>query len=152
MQVDLLCPGRLALQATAGSEFTVPRSPGRWIARASECAVDQGEVRFATGPRFHRARLRIALPSARVEVVGTTLAVICDRDSSCACVLDGQVTMTDMAGTVATVHAGERRTVSRDKPAHVEPIRPMERMKLQMLDDRARSLFEDSVPQSRPKE
>jgi ferric-dicitrate binding protein FerR (iron transport regulator) len=101
--------------------------------------VTKGEVRFVTGPGFAGHRLDIHAPAARALVTGTTFAVITNADTTCVCVLDGTVTMEGVDGVREAVKAGTRRTVFRATGrAYAEEILPMERMKLQMLQDRVR--------------
>ena len=75
-------------------------------------------------------------------VKGTTLAVFRLPDASCVCVFEGEVAMLG-GGHDDTVDAGTRRTVYRDgRPPLLEPIRPMETMKLSMLRDQAAQALE----------
>ncbi len=148
-QLDLICPGTMAFQVTSGSEVTLPPSPGRWFRRAVECEARAGEVRIVTGPVFHGARLRIAAPEAKIEVVGTTLAVIAGPDSTCLCVLEGVATMTGKDGLIAEIRGGERRTVFlAPRAPHAESILDMERMKLEMLREQFAPLLEGRPPAS----
>ena len=95
-----------------------------------------------TGPDFSRGVLRFDAPDAAIEVRGTTLAVICEPDATCLCVLDGTAAMIDREGRVESVAPGTRRTVYRDGRAPlVEAIRPMEQMKLDMLANQGDSLL-----------
>jgi uncharacterized cupin superfamily protein len=134
MQFDFAMHDHLSVQLAPESEMTVPEWPRRWLGNTASCEVTYGEARFTTGPRY-ASRLLVSSPLAMIEVTGTTLAVISGQDSSCVCVLDGEVVMTDDDGTAHVVEAGTRRTVFRDKPAHVMDILPMERMKLEMHRD-----------------
>jgi ferric-dicitrate binding protein FerR (iron transport regulator) len=134
MQFDFAMSEHLSVQLAPDTEMTVPEWPRRWLGDVASCEVPRGEVRFTTGPRYS-SRLRVASPLAVVEVTGTTLAVISGADSSCVCVLDGKVLMTDADGTGHVVEAGKRRTVFRAAPPREEDILPMERMKLEMHRD-----------------
>ncbi len=132
-QLELRLPGIAVIQFVGGSDATLPGRPGRWFARSMVASLDSGEVRISTGPGFRRTRLDIVTPEARAIVTGTTLAVIRQVDASCVCVLEGEVSMLQDAAA-ATVSAGFRRSVFRDgRVSLVEPIRPMEFMKLNML-------------------
>lgn len=136
-QLDLEIPGIAAFQITGGSRVILPGRPGRWSARALRVSLEEGEVRVATGPRFRGTRLQVLTPETRAIVTGTTFAVIRNRDASCVCVLDGRVAMVGEAST-DTVRSGFRRSVFRDhRPPLLEPILPMETMKLTMLRDQA---------------
>lgn len=135
-QLDLVLPGVAVMQLTGGSRATLPRRPERWSPRLITAALELGELRISTGPQFAGMRLTVVTPEARAVVHGTTLAVLRDQRASCVCVLEGRVTMVGGGGT-DTVRAGFRRSLPRDGgPPLLEPIRPMEVMKLTMLRDR----------------
>lgn len=132
-QLDLVLPGIAVMQITGGSRAALPGGPGRWITRPMTASLDLGEIRISTGPRFAGARLIVATPEMRALVEGTTLAVLRDHEASCVCVLEGRVAMIG-GGTTDTVRAGFRRSLYRGgNPPLLEPIRPMEAMKLSML-------------------
>jgi ferric-dicitrate binding protein FerR (iron transport regulator) len=133
MQVDIVLRNRLSVQVAPEAEVTVPDRPRRWFGGSAACEVMQGEIRFVTGPEMPGSRILVRAPLTSVEVTGTSFAVISGPDSVCVCVLDGTVHMTDADGSAYAVPGGKRRTVFRSKPAHLEDILPMERMKLQML-------------------
>jgi ferric-dicitrate binding protein FerR (iron transport regulator) len=145
-QLDLLSPGTLAIQMAPGSNLTIPAPPGRWLGRSTTGRVDGGEVRFVTGPGFAGAHLTIEAPSARIHATGTTFAVISSPDSTCVCVLEGEVSMEGDDGSSEIVEAGMRRTIfaHRDEVLD-EEIFPMERMKLEMLRQQTKSGLE-SIP------
>jgi ferric-dicitrate binding protein FerR (iron transport regulator) len=136
-QLDLELPGLALMQITGGTRAVLPGSPGRWLGRALTASLGSGEIRIATGPGFAGTRMSVATPEMRAVVTGTTLAVLRDSSASCVCVLEGRVTQT-AGGAADTVGAGFRRSVFRDggRPL-LEPIRPMETMKLGMLRDLA---------------
>lgn len=137
-QLDLELPGIAAFQVVGGSEMVLPASPGRWFARAVRGWLETGEVRITTGPRFRGAGLMIETPEVRAVVTGTTFAVFRLADGSCVCVLEGAVAMNGPTSAPDTVRAGFRRQVFRDgRPPLLEPIRPIETMKLEMLRGQA---------------
>ena len=137
-QLELVLDGTLLMQITPGSAATMPGRAGRWFGRTLRMDVLAGEVRYSTGPRFLGCRLRIEGVAAEAEVLGTTLAVLSGPDSTCVCVLDGEVRMRAVDGQEETVTAGTRRIVYRGlRSPLVEPISPMETMKLSMLRDAA---------------
>lgn len=137
-QLDLKLPGIAVVQLVGGSDATLPGRPGRWFGRSMVASLDAGEIRISTGPAFRGTRLEVVTPEARAIVTGTTLAVLRPADASCVCVLEGRVSMIH-DGSTATVYAGFRRSVFRDGRApRVEPIRPMETMKLTMLRTQAK--------------
>ncbi len=134
-ELDLEWPGIARLQVPGGTELTIPRGPGRWFGRSCEIALEAGELRLTTLRRFEPARIAVRTPEARAIVTGTTLAVMRLADATCVCVLEGRVGMA-AGGSTAIVHPGTRRSVFRDGRAPlVEPILPMEEMKLGMLRD-----------------
>jgi len=136
-QLDLELPGIAVIQLVGGSHATLPGSPGRWFGRSMVASLDVGEIRISTGPVFHRNRLSVTTPEARAVVAGTTLAVLRQPDTTCVCVLEGKVAMIGH-DSADSVDAGTRRSVfGRGGPPLVEPIRPMETMKLSMLRDQA---------------
>ena len=133
--LDLVYPGFMAVQITAGVEMTLPKPAGRWFNRTASFGVGQGEVRVVTGPDFAGADLAILAPGTEIEITGTTFAVICSPCSTCVCVLEGTAQMTDESGRTWPVAPGHRQTFfnDRDDPPLDEPIRGEERMKLEML-------------------
>lgn len=140
-QLEVVLPGAVLMQIPGGTHASIPSRPGRWFHRELNASLDRGEVRFTTGSTFHGARLTIATREARAVVTGTTLAVLRASDSTCVCVFDGSVVV-HTAATVDTVHAGTRRSMfATGLPAHVEPIRAMETMKLSMLHKRAAAVL-----------
>jgi ferric-dicitrate binding protein FerR (iron transport regulator) len=137
MQMELTLPNRLTVQVAPEAEVTVPSTPRRWFGGDAVCEVRRGEVRFVTGREMPGERFLVESPLATIEVTGTTFAVITGPDSTCVCVLEGEVRMMDADGSTHAVPAGERRSVFRDGNARQEEILPMERMKLTMLRDNA---------------
>ena len=136
-QLELELPGIAVLQITGGTRATVPGPRGRWFGRSVSASLTSGELRVSTGPAFAGTRLTVNTPQARAVVTGTTLAVLCNRDTSCVCVFEGRVAMIAGVGS-DTVRAGFRRTVFPDsRQPLLEPIRPMEAMKLGMLREAA---------------
>lgn len=130
----------LTLVATPGSAIRVPSLPARWFARAARGAVEWGELRISTGPRFPGARLTIVTDEAVVEVRGTTCAVIREPAGTCVCLLEGHARIGARGAAGHPVGEGQRRLIHRDgRPPLDEPISASERMKLQRLRDAARS-------------
>lgn len=136
-QLDLELPGVALMQITGGTRVVVPGRPGRWFGRTMTTSLGSGEIRIVTGARWAGTRLAVVTPEMRAVVDGTTLAVLRDSSASCVCVFEGRVAMI-AGGASHTVRAGSRRSVFRHGGAPlVEPIRPMEAMKLGMLRDLA---------------
>ncbi len=137
-EVQLQGGSAIVLVVTPGTVTTLPAVPNGWFARTLRATLEAGEVRGLTGASFAGRRLVYELPLATVTVTGTTFAVLGNDEGSCVCVLDGHVTMAEGGATPAVVPPGRRRVVPPSGGAAIEQeIRPMERMKLEMLRDQA---------------
>ena len=133
-EIELASAAGLVVQVTAGTEFTLPATPGRWFHRRIEGAVRRGEIRVTTGSAFRGSRLRVVTPEVAVEVAGTTLAVICEPVGTCVCVYDGEVRVGAHGQELEGVPTGRRRFVFNDgRPPETADIRPIENQKLEML-------------------
>ncbi|MGH7726899.1 MAG: FecR domain-containing protein [Candidatus Eiseniibacteriota bacterium] len=140
--LELVLPGTVALQITPGTEMTLPGLPRSLGRRGVVSEFVSGEARVTSGAGFAGARFRFRTPEAHVEVTGTTLAVIRDSVATCVCVFEGTVRMGLSPDALTPVAAGSRRSIYRDgRPPFTEEIRPMERMKLDMLRDRGVELM-----------
>jgi len=137
LQVDLMAQEVCGLQLTAGTSMTLPASPGRWFGRKRDCRLEMGEVRITTGADFAGSLLHVMTSEAKVEVRGTTLAVIRDGKSTCVCVYSGTVGMSEVAMPPQPVEQGMRKVMYSDTTMAptVEPLQPMEEMKLRMFED-----------------
>lgn len=120
------------LVAIPGAEFTVPFPPRKG---QQSFDVSMGEVRVATLPGLSGEAIEIGAPGTRVDVMGTTLAVIADTSSTCVCLLEGTAMMMMKDGGMAHVDPGMRRVMHMDPatPDEIVPIFGNERMKLEML-------------------
>lgn len=146
-EVELASASGLVIQVTAGTELTLPASPGRWFRRRVTGGVRQGEIRITTGRAFAGAILRLDTPESAVEVTGTTLAVICEPAGTCVCVYDGVVKVGPRGGTMEPVTSGRRRFVFNDgRPPESAEIRPMEITKLGTFRDSRRAFLEGPSP------
>ncbi|MBD3237564.1 MAG: hypothetical protein GF330_12730 [Candidatus Eisenbacteria bacterium] len=135
---ELFAGEQLWIEMTPGSDMILPPTAGRWWGRSPRGRVEDGEVRFTTGAGFAGTELRIATAIAEVEVRGTTIAVIDSPEATCVCVYEGEVRMGPRDAAMQRLDAGRRRILYGDDRAPLEEeILPMERMKLQMLRDRA---------------
>ena len=114
VQLELVSRGTLAVQVTGGTHASVPSLPGRWFSRHAAAEVREGEIRVTTGSAFHGAALAIETPEARVQVVGTTFAVICEPAGTCVCVMEGRLMVGARGGAMSPVLAGSRRYVFAD--------------------------------------
>jgi hypothetical protein len=135
--IELVLPGTVMLQITPGTEMTLPGMPRSLGRRGFVSEFVSGEARVTSGAGFAGTRLGFRTQEAHIEVTGTTLAVIRDSVATCVCVFEGTVSIGTGPDTLAPVGAGLRRSIYRDgRPPFTEEIRPMERMKLEMLRDR----------------
>lgn len=136
--INLVAEDLLTVQIAPFSEVVLPPTAERWFGRQIRAQVTAGEVRFTTGDGFAGERLLVDTHVARVEVLGSTIAVIHSEDATCVCVYEGRVSIGLLGSTLEVVPPGMRKIVYRDgRPALLQEITPMERMKLQMLKDAA---------------
>jgi len=112
--VTLARAGRMLIEMTPGTEMTLPAPPGRWFGRTGQSWLAGGEVHVTTGPAFHGARLAIETAEARIEVTGTTFAVLCLPVGTCVCVYEGTVRVGERHGALVPVTAGRRRELFND--------------------------------------
>lgn len=138
VSMTVTAPGRLAVEITPETEAELSAPPARWLGRIASAHVEHGEIRITTGERFPGARLDVTTPEARVEVRGTTLAVIREPTGTCVCVMDGVVRVGARGQPMVDVPAGRRRYVFHDgRPAEQAEMRPIEHVKLgEMMEDR----------------
>lgn len=135
-ELNVMAGKTLAISVMPGTEFVLPKSPGRWFAREVDTQIKTGQLRITTGPSFRGARLMVLTPEAVVDVVGTTLAVICEPHGTCVCVLEGHVHVGAIAGEMADVEAGRRQFVFNDgRGPETDEMRPIERVKLDEFKD-----------------
>ena len=127
VQIELVSHGTLAVQLTGGTHASVPSLPGRWFSRHAAGEVREGEIRVTTGADFHGAALAIDTPEARVQVTGTTFAVICEPAGTCVCVMEGKLMVGARGGAMSPVMGGYRRYVFADgRPEESADMRPTE--------------------------
>ncbi len=138
-EVRLASADHLMLLATSGTEFVVPRVPGRWFRRTVHASVRHGTLRVTTQPGFAGAKLMVTTPEAAIEVTGSTLAIICEAQGTCVCVLDGDVHVGPVGGDdMRRVEGGMRRYLFNDGRApEMDQMRPDERVKLTMFREQA---------------
>ncbi len=147
-ELEVAIRGQMVMQVTPGTEVTLPAAAGRWFGRNPHAHVAHGELRITTGAGFRGARLEVGTPEARVEVAGTTLAVICEPKGTCVCVLEGGVMVTARSeGTPVTVGEGRLRFVFNDaRPPKTAGIRPKEDVMLREFREQQRTLMEGGRP------
>ena len=112
--VTLASAGRMLIELTPGTEMTLPAAPGRWFGRSAHAKLAGGEAHVTTGRAFHGARLAIETAEARIEVTGTTFAVLCLPAGTCVCVYEGTVRVGGRHGEMVPVAAGRRREMFND--------------------------------------
>jgi hypothetical protein len=141
--LEIHSPGLLAVELSPGTRFTIPDVPGRWFRRAVRAEVSGGEARITTASKFHGAHLEITTPEAKIEVTGTTLAVICEPEGTCVCVLEGVVRVGGQGQPMVGVAHGHRRYVFADgRPAVSAEIRSVEQVKLTEFRESRRAALE----------
>jgi ferric-dicitrate binding protein FerR (iron transport regulator) len=129
--LELMAPRHLAIEITPGTDATLPPVERRWFGRRIQATVRSGEIRITTGQAFHGARLAVATPEARVEVTGTTLAVIRESVGTCVCVMEGRVRMGTAGSAMLAVDAGRRRFFFNDgRPPEEAEMRAAEKVAL----------------------
>ena len=141
--LEIHSPGLLAVELSPGTRFSIPDVPGRWFRRTVRAEVSGGEARITTAANFHGAQLEIRTPEAQIEVTGTTLAVICEPEGTCVCVLDGAVRVGGQGQPMVSVVHGRRRYVFADgHPAVSDEIRSNEKVKLTEFRESRRAVLE----------
>jgi len=140
--VTLRAGDQMLMQILPGSDITVPSVPGRWIGRSGIGEVRAGELRITTGAAFHGGWLALATPDARVQVTGTTLAVISEPTGTCVCVLEGVARVGPDARSMEPVTPGTRGYVYADgRPMLHAAMRPEETPALGALREAGRSML-----------
>lgn len=144
--VDVFYPGTMVWEFAAGSRFTLPRPPGRWYDRTIECALDFGESRVRTGPRFPGTRLTIDTPEGTTVLTGTLVSVYRDSSVTCVCVQEGTAMIGVDAGDLDAVGAGMRKIMFRDgRPPVITEIAPPHQQHLLEFDEKFGSVFGSST-------
>lgn len=115
-ELTLLGPETLVMQATPGTEMTVPNMPGRWFGNTMHARVTQGEVRFVTGPGFAGRSLVVDTPEGRVQVTGTVISVLRDEAMgvTCVCVMTGEARIGMNSEDMEPIPAGKRKVMFAD--------------------------------------
>jgi ferric-dicitrate binding protein FerR (iron transport regulator) len=142
VEIEAASRGMMAIEYASGTQASVPQPPGRWFQRRAVAEVRSGEIRVMTGREFPGARLALETPEARVEVTGTTFAVICEPAGTCVCVLEGRVHVGTRGGVgMIEVVAGRRRYVFADgRPEESAEMRPTEHVELGRLRERMNTM------------
>lgn len=121
--LDLVAPGQMAVRLSAGSDVRLSGAPNRWIGRSARIAIEVGDVFISTGREFRGAQLAVTTPEARVDVLGTSFAVMRFGHGTCVCVMEGRVRVgAAYDGSAAEVAEGERRFCYPSAPPYSETI------------------------------
>jgi hypothetical protein len=113
-EIEITGGTALVVRMMSGTDAIIPPTPSRWMHRRVTGRIDHGQWRITTGPAFAGARLEIETPHADVEVMGTTLSVICEPTGTCVCVFEGRVQVGHTPRDRAFVEAGHLRYVWAD--------------------------------------
>ena len=135
-EVELQLGQDLRVRLLPGTSVELPTAPGRWFGRRKDLELASGEIYGTTGGKPLGWHLTLSGEGGRAELTGTTFAIILEGESTCFCLFEGGLDI-DVFGTGETLALPvERRiTIAPDGGTKVEELRPMERMKLQMLFD-----------------
>jgi ferric-dicitrate binding protein FerR (iron transport regulator) len=126
-EVEIVSRGTMVIHMVAETDATIPVPPGRWFRRRVAAEVNSGEWQITTGRRFHGAEFAISTPEAKVEVRGTTLAVIREAHGTCVCVFEGKVRVGRDAADMVMVQNGHRRFMFNDgREPEMDDILPRE--------------------------
>lgn len=137
--LELAAAGHMLIHFTPGSEFVVPKRPGRWIGRSVPVQLERGHMRIACVAAARPPTLMVHTPEAVVQVAGNTLTVICEPGGTCVCVLEGAAMAGHAADLMARIEPGRRRFFFNDgRAAEDDVMRPEEREAL--LEMRGRVL------------
>jgi ferric-dicitrate binding protein FerR (iron transport regulator) len=145
-ELTLLGPETLVMQATPGTEMTVPNMPGRWFGNTMHARVMQGEARFVTGPGFAGRSLVVDTPEGRVQVTGTIISVLRDEAGgvTCICVMTGEARIGMNSEDMEMIPAGKRKVMFADgREPMVVDILPEHRDGLVPFVERHQRYLED---------
>jgi hypothetical protein len=142
--LELRCGDRLILEATPGTEFTVPNRLGRWKNREVRIEVRTGEILAMTGPDFTGHSLDITTAEGQTLLTGTIVSVFRDDALTCVCVLEGEARIGTDAADLEAIPAGMRKVMFRDgRPPLVSEIAPAHLEGLAEFAERNRGAFRD---------
>ena len=142
-EIEIASRGMMVIHMVAETDATIPVPPGRWFGRRIAAEVNSGEWQITTGRRFHGAEFAISTPEAKVEVRGTTLAVIREAHGTCVCVFEGKVRVGRDAGDMMMVEHGHRRYMFNDgREPMIDDILPREQAGLATFRDAKRGEME----------
>jgi ferric-dicitrate binding protein FerR (iron transport regulator) len=134
--VDLMAKDMMLVEITGGTRMSIPAMPGRWFARAVECSLSTGEMRFISGRRFPGSELLVMTPEGRIEIAGTMLSIERDAGGTCVCVVEGVAYVGMNQNDMEPVKAGYRKVMLPDHTAKILPIAPPHREGVLDFDSR----------------
>ena len=114
VSLDLVYPGTLAMRLEAGSEFLLPRRPGRWFARQVEAELPLGEVSIRTGPELAGGRLNVTTPEGEILITGTLVSVYRNPELICVCLFEGSASVSTAEADLGAIPPRKRWVVFND--------------------------------------
>jgi ferric-dicitrate binding protein FerR (iron transport regulator) len=138
--VDVRFDHVLMFQASPGTEWTIPNSPGRWMGSTARCLVRVGELQVMTGPEFSGRGLVVHTPDGMIELTGTIVSVVTDSTGTCVCVQEGTARIGPNPGALEAVPAGKRMVLPRGQAPFIAPIAPPHQAHLKAFESQYRSL------------
>lgn len=139
-EFELTLGAALRLRMAPCSGIVLPQAPRRWNPDVVTIAVEHGELFGSTGGRSLPSEVLLVTDELTARITGTTFAVFRIPEASCVCLLEGHVRITPKVGDQGPIDvpAGSKCLIYKDgRPAEIVPIDGMERMKLEMILDRA---------------
>jgi ferric-dicitrate binding protein FerR (iron transport regulator) len=99
--------------------------------------VREGTAWGVTGPDFPGRALRVDTDQARIRVSGTTFAVVSGGDTTCVCVLNGDVEVKcKITGVVLSVHSVQQLLLDAAGPERrLSPLSPLQHELLRDVRD-----------------
>ncbi len=139
-EFELTLGTALRLRMAPCSGIVLPQAPRRWNPDTVTITVDHGELFGSTGGHDLPAEVHLVTDELTALITGTTFAVFRIPEASCVCLLEGHIRITPKVGDQRPIDvpAGSKCLIYKDgRPAEIVPIDARERMKLEMILDRA---------------
>ena len=137
---ELTLGAALRLRMAPCSGIVLPQAPRRWNPDVVTIAVNHGELFGSTGGHSLPSEVLLVTDELTARITGTTFAVFRIPEASCVCLLEGNIRIVPKVGGQGPIDvpAGFKCLIYKDgRPAEIVPIDGMERMKLEMILDRA---------------
>jgi len=134
-ELELQLGDQFRFRMLPGTTIELPPAPRRWRPGELRIAVTSGEIYGTTGELDVPLRVRAAYSEARIT--GTTFAVFQTDTSSCTCLWEGSLTVTNLHDGVSVALTPQHRFYVYDDGtvSGAQPLDGMEIMKLQMMKD-----------------